>query len=84
MLPEAIGNIPDLSERGPEKHQGILVIFRTSSVEVRNVTKEANLRSGMLPTRSGMLPARSGMLPKTLVIFRTSLCEVRNLTSSYW
>ena len=84
MLPEAIGNIPDLSERGPEKHQGILVIFRTSSVEFRNVTKEANLRSGKLPARSGILPARSGMLPKTLVFFRTSSVEVRNITRTYW
>ena len=80
MLPEATGNIPDLSERGPEKHQGILVIFRTSSVEVRNVTKEANLRSGKLPARSGILPARSGKLPKILVIFRTSADEVWNIT----
>ena len=43
MLPRGpiligFGNIPDLRVRGPEYYQWVLVIFRTSSAEVRNVT----------------------------------------------
>ena len=37
-IPDLAGNIPDLVGRGPEYYQWLLVIFRTSLCEVRNVT----------------------------------------------
>ena len=39
MLPGHPGKIPDLVVRGPEYYQDILVIFRTSADEVRNITR---------------------------------------------
>ena len=71
ILPGGPGKIPDLAQRDPEKHQDILVIFRTSLAEVRNITNE--VRENTKNSGNIFRRLRSGILPVLLVVSHTSL-----------
>ena len=59
MLPVCSGNIPDLNRRGPECYQYVLVTFRTSTDEVRNMTRIF----GNIPDLAGNIPDLVGNIP---------------------
>ena len=62
-IPDLAGNIPDLAGSFPDLKFASLVIFRTSTDEVRNITKIPWCFSGPRSLRSGILPVASGKIP---------------------
>ena len=62
-IPDLAGNIPDLAGSFPDLKFASLVTFRTSTDEVRNITKIPWCFSGPRPLRSGILPVAPGKIP---------------------